>query len=1363
MESFEPGRSAAQEVLSREAVREAAEVLAQSVKERADGGTSGELTLGAEELRVVGWFCWHRGIFLTGDEGFNETILAGICFSLYLTVADRRPGPLPVSFDETETAEEAWSYIDRTADACMSRARRSDDLLALEAGILCTRIAMSQHRVQESEQASSQSGLAYLRLRRRLFAFGEGDGSGAVDADLLLAPEAVRDAADVLAMVIEERPGGDDFTEVAIGGDEARLVGWFCWQRRTLVDEPAREDEVRIALVCFALLSLNTEVGRSPGLLPPGADPIVDQMVGRELSFISHMTDGLVDSGLRSDNPLINEGGALGRRFALVQQGSESQQYASGHNELGHLLLERARNSDAAAPLLPVLRRAITAFRVALDHATTQELKLGTHLFGLGIALQMWQETSGEPCPESSALYHQMLVALPSIAPPGHLHAELVLHLAAVASGSLGPQEKQELLRHADTLLAELPLTGDAWRWESLHLFRAALRNEKAPPVTAPAFDDPADAPRRATKVSPMGVRLRDDVPGDSPAEHDWRVEVLRDAAEAAPRPSALLAGDLGLAHLARFEAAAAKNRGDLDAAVALLERAADQCADDATERRRHLSALLVALSHLQEHYAAGLETIDRMIRVGREACRLPGDRERDAAEDNLAACLVTRFDLTGDSDSLYEADRIQRAIQDTDGYLDPVFFGQRAHCLDRLWSVTKDRAHLEEAVAAERTITERTDPDTAVGATARNNLAVSLSNLSSPDTGHAALREAIALVEDLVERSGTHGAQRADHLAGLAELLLKGREDGIGDVDRAVCIARQAVESTARAHHSFARRWTILGIALKRRYEQSRDRADLTDACAALATAADVQDATPSDRMGAADRWGRLAADDGDWHTALVAFRKAVQLLPESVSGRGHHRDQQRQLIDQAGLVADAAACAVAADRPDTALELLEQGRGILLSRAMESRAMGDEQGRLEAEHPDIARRFIAILHRRDTAWEPYVRASTAERPDLRHETDSAFHQILAEIRHLPGYADFFRAPAADRLRRAAGDGPVIILNVSRYRSDALVVTTSGVTAVPLPDVSQEHVTEQFLALRSALHTGMASVDAVEQASAGDDLRDVLHWLWHAVARPVLHALDLTTLAGGAPPRLWWCPTGLLSFLPLHAASDRDGAGFLPDLAVCSYTPTLRALEQARSQQIPGGPSLAVAVPDTPGAKPLAWALQEAQAVGEMSDALIVHGAAATRAEVMRWLAIGVRVAHFACHASADPLDASRNALLLHDGLLPAREISRLRTRGSGMAYLSACSTAQGMVNLPDEALHLAGAFQLAGFRNVISTLWPISDDVAVEAATDFYRRLGEQPSPDPAEAVTHMVRALRARYPRVPALWASHLHMGV
>ncbi|WP_371604901.1 CHAT domain-containing protein [Streptomyces sp. NBC_01220] len=74
---------------------------------------------------------------------------------------------------------------------------------------------------------------------------------------------------------------------------------------------------------------------------------------------------------------------------------------------------------------------------------------------------------------------------------------------------------------------------------------------------------------------------------------------------------------------------------------------------------------------------------------------------------------------------------------------------------------------------------------------------------------------------------------------------------------------------------------------------------------------------------------------------------------------------------------------------------------------------------------------------------------------------------------------------------------------------------------------------------------------------------------MWDAIAEPVLNALDLreTTKEGH---RLWWAPTGLLTFLPLHAAGhheerDRDGARPVLDRVVSSYTPALRALREAR------------------------------------------------------------------------------------------------------------------------------------------------------------------------------------------------------
>jgi CHAT domain-containing protein len=50
--------------------------------------------------------------------------------------------------------------------------------------------------------------------------------------------------------------------------------------------------------------------------------------------------------------------------------------------------------------------------------------------------------------------------------------------------------------------------------------------------------------------------------------------------------------------------------------------------------------------------------------------------------------------------------------------------------------------------------------------------------------------------------------------------------------------------------------------------------------------------------------------------------------------------------------------------------------------------------------------------------------------------------------------------------------------------------------------------------------------------------------------------------------------------------------------------------------------------------------------------------------------------------------------------------------------AFLSACHTFTGVLSLADEAIRLASAFQVAGYRHVIATLWWISDPRAPEVA---------------------------------------------
>ena len=138
---------------------------------------------------------------------------------------------------------------------------------------------------------------------------------------------------------------------------------------------------------------------------------------------------------------------------------------------------------------------------------------------------------------------------------------------------------------------------------------------------------------------------------------------------------------------------------------------------------------------------------------------------------------------------------------------------------------------------------------------------------------------------------------------------------------------------------------------------------------------------------------------------------------------------------------------------------------------------------------------------------------------------------------------------------------------------------------------------------------------------------------------------------------------------------------------------------------------------------------------------------------------------AHFACHAAADLSDPSAGHLVLADHRtrpLTVLDLARLRLDGAELAYLSACSTARTGPRLADEAIHLASAFQLAGYRYVIATLWPVVDRPAVHIATGVYEVLAADGAPAAAYALHRTIRAQRDRTPDRPSAWAAHLHSG-
>jgi hypothetical protein len=616
-------------------------------------------------------------------------------------------------------------------------------------------------------------------------------------------------------------------------------------------------------------------------------------------------------------------------------------------------------------------------------------------------------------------------------------------------------------------------------------------------------------------------------------------------------------------------------------------------------------------------------------------------------------------------------------------------------------------------------------------------------------------------------------------------------------DLGAAVATSRAAVEATPVDHPDRAMYLNNLGGVLGHRFERTGSPADLDAAVAAYRDAATVEAAPPLIRVWAARGRGHAAAVGERWRDAVAGFEAAAGLLGR-VAPRSLARGDQEHLLDEvSGLASDAAACCVHAGRPGRAVELFEQGRGVLLGQALDTRT---DLTILAERYPDLAGRFTALRDELDRAGDgalrPVVgpagmagfdadgRAGMALREaERRREAAEAFDRVIAEIRALPGFGGFLRPPPAGELAAAATAGPVVVVTVSQFGSYALILTAGGVgDPLPLPGLTPDTEYDRVVAFLAALDDSTAP--GAGGRAADRRLGDTLGWLWDTVTGPVLDRLGIDgPPAEGRPwPRLWWCVSGPLSFLPVHAAGHhgtrRDAApATVIDRVVSSYTPTVRALAHARRSRpaaaggtgseavLDGGRVVAVAMPRTPDAADLPGAQAETAGLRRRlgGRVTVLTGPQATHEAVLAALP-RARWAHFACHGAADPDDPSASHLLLTDHQqrpLTVADVARLRLDDAELAFLSACSTARPGRRLTDEAIHLASAFQLAGYRHVVGTLWPIDDGAAVAVADDIYAAVTTGTG-DVAGAVHAATRSLRNRWADSPSVWASHIHVG-
>ena len=263
---------------------------------------------------------------------------------------------------------------------------------------------------------------------------------------------------------------------------------------------------------------------------------------------------------------------------------------------------------------------------------------------------------------------------------------------------------------------------------------------------------------------------------------------------------------------------------------------------------------------------------------------------------------------------------------------------------------------------------------------------------------------------------------------------------------------------------------------------------------------------------------------------------------------------------------------------------------------------------------------------------------------------------------------------------------------------------------------------------------------------------------------------------------RIWWCPTGPLAFLPLHAAGIYDSAyqagQCVSDFVVSSYTPTVTSLNQKfNTSSISSSCTglILISQPNTPGLSPIPSTRKEAHNIktlidGSGTDVLLLEGAEATTDKVKTEMK-AYNWVHFACHGIQDVDNPLKSGVHLHNGRLELLEIMQQQIPNPGLAFLSACQTSKGDFKLSEEVVHLAAGMLAAGYHGVVGTMWNISDMHGPEFATEFYKYLLTEKrskgldSTQAAYALDYAVRKVRESLGNSDAAfltWVPYVHFG-
>ena len=833
-----------------------------------------------------------------------------------------------------------------------------------------------------------------------------------------------------------------------------------------------------------------------------------------------------------------------------------------------------------------------------------------------------------------------------------------------------------------------------------------------------------------------------------------------------ANKPSYL--NDLGESLLSRFNRSG--DLVDVDRAITAQEQAVHLTSDGDSRKPRYLGGLGNSLIGRFEQ-SNNLVDVDKAITVQEQAVHLipDGHAKKPGYLSSLGNSLFCHFLQSGDLVDIDKAITVQeQAVHLTpDGHsAKPVLLSNLGNSLACRFEQFKDPVDIIKAVTA-------------------HEQAVHL----TPD-GHA---------------------NKLVHLNNFGRTLTcRYRQSGdLVDIDKAITALEQAVHLTPDGHPRKPGLLINLGNSLKHCSEKSGDFANIDKGISAFKNAATHSTGSPLVRFEAALEWARLASTV-DASFALHGYTVALNLLPQIAWLGQTVQAQHKELISVGHIASEAASAAISVEQYNTALEWLEQGRSIVWNQLLQLHTPVDALWKVQ---PSLASDLVNVskaLEHAIGATTNTQNLSTPSNKQIPLEQAAQDHRRLAEkwemlvkkTRDIPGFEDFLQPKKMEKLCKAADSGPVVVVNIHKHRCDALILMAGldEVMLIPLESFSYNKAQKMHLALNQLLlHSGVRARATMIMRHAttitGIDFPSILSDLWLYIVKPVLDGLAITVsylllyliilwMTNMAylkashvtdPPHIWWCMTGPLAFLPVHAAGiyNKSAIGFnIFDYVVSSYTPTLNALINATQnhktrQNFLG--LLAVSQPNTPGQNSLPNTTLELTHIQNQAHNCSVHcleGPEASVENVVKGMEVHSWV-HFACHAVQDTKEPTRSAFCLYDGHL---ELSTIITKSfphAEFAFLSACQTATGEESLSEEAVHLAAGLMLAGYHGVIATMWSIKDKDAPIIADHVYKKLFSETEPDSTKAALalhHAIKVLRQQVGDSAFLsWVPFVHIGV